>query len=277
MSFFSSFLLGLIQGIAEFLPISSSGHLAVLQNVFNLQTAEEGHMFFDVLLHFGTLISIMIVYWKDIVYIVSDTVGLVRSSHDAFPEQHTERPGARMLLMLFFGTLPLFIILPFHDSLEQLYYKTGFIGAAFLLNGCLLYASDRIVPGRGNERSMRIRDALLIGCAQAVATIPGISRSGSTITAGIATGQSRPFAMKYSLLMSIPAVLGANLLSLIKALKAGVEWSNFPAYLIGMIVSIVVGYFSIILLQRLLKKGKFGNFAYYMWGVGVVTLIASLF
>ena len=154
---------------------------------------------------------------------------------------------------------------------------TGFIGAAFLLNGCLLYVSDRIVPGRGNERSMRIRDALLIGCAQAVATIPGISRSGSTITAGIATGQSRPFAMKYSLLMSIPAVLGANLLSLIKALKAGVEWSNFPAYLIGMIVSIVVGYFSIILLQRLLKKGKFGNFAYYMWGVGVVTLIASLF
>ena len=83
--------------------------------------------------------------------------------------------------------------------------------------------------------------------------------------------------MKYSLLMSIPAVLGANLLSLIKALKAGVEWSNFPAYLIGMIVSIVVGYFSIILLQRLLKKGKFGNFAYYMWGGGVVTLIASLF
>ena len=270
MSILNAIFLGFVQGVAEFLPISSSGHLAVLQNVFNLQTAEEGHMFFDVLLHFGTLISIMIVYWKDIVYIVSDTVGLVRSSHDTFPEQRTERPGARMLLMLFFGTLPLFIILPFHDSLEQLYYKTGF-------NGCLLYVSDRIVPGRGNERSMRIRDALLIGCAQAVATIPGISRSGSTITAGIATGQSRPFAMKYSLLMSIPAVLGANLLSLIKAIKAGVEWSNFPAYLIGMIVSIVVGYFSIILLQRLLKKGKFGNFAYYMWGVGVVTLIASLF
>ena len=277
MSILNAIFLGFVQGVAEFLPISSSGHLAVLQNVFNLQTAEEGHMFFDVLLHFGTLISIMIVYWKDIVYIVSDTVGLVRSSHDTFPEQRPERPGARMLLMLFCGTLPLVIILPFADSLEQLYYKTGFIGAAFLLNGCLLYVSDRIVPGRGNERSMRIRDALLIGCAQAVATIPGISRSGSTITAGIATGQSRPFSMKYSLLMSIPAVLGANLLSLIKALKAGVEWSNFPAYLIGMIVSIVVGYFSIILLQRLLKKGKFGNFAYYMWGVGVVTLIASLF
>ena len=105
MSILSSIFLGLVQGVAEFLPISSSGHLAVLQNVFNLQTAEEGHMFFDVLLHFGTLISIMIIYWKDIVYIVSDTVSLVRSSHDTFPEQRTERPGARMLLMLFFGTL----------------------------------------------------------------------------------------------------------------------------------------------------------------------------
>lgn len=277
MSILNAVFLGFIQGVAEFLPISSSGHLAVLQNVFNMQTAEEGHMLFDVLLHLGTLIAIVIAYWKDIVYVVSDTVSLVRSSNEAFPEERTEHPGARLLLMLFFGTLPLFVIYPFHDSLEQLYYKTGFIGAAFLLNGCLLYVSDRIVPGRGNERTMRVRDALLIGCAQAVATIPGISRSGSTITAGIATGQSRSFAMKYSLLMSLPAVLGANLLSLIKALKAGVEWSNFPAYLIGMIVAAVVGYFSIILLQRLLKKGKFGNFAYYMWGVGVVTLIASLF
>ena len=122
--------------------------------------------------------------------------------------------------------------------------------------------------------------ALLCAVLGTVLTLAGpdqLSDMTDTITAGIATGQSRPFAMKYSLLMSIPAVLGANLLSLIKALKAGVEWSNFPAYLIGMIVSIVVGYFSIILLQRLLKKGKFGNFAYYMWGVGVVTLIASLF
>lgn len=277
MSILNAAFLGFIQGVAEFLPISSSGHLAVLQNIFHMQTAEEGHMFFDVLLHLGTLIAIIVAYRKDIMYIVYDTVGLVRTSHDTFPEQRTEHSGARLLLMLFFGTLPLFLILPFHDSLEQLYYKTGFIGAAFLLNGCLLYVSDRIVPGRGNERTMRIRDALLIGCAQAVATIPGISRSGSTITAGIATGQSRPYAMKYSLLMSLPAVLGANLLSLVKALKAGVNWGSLPAYLIGMAVSAVVGYFSIILLQRLLQKGKFGNFAYYMWGIGAFTLIASLF
>ena len=275
MSILNAIFLGFVQGVAEFLPISSSGHLAVLQNVFNLQTAEEGHMFFDVLLHFGTLISIMIVYWKDIVYIVSDTVGLVRSSHDTFPEQRTERPGARMLLMLFFGTLPLFIILPFHDSLEQLYYKTGFIGAAFLLNGCLLYVSDRIVPGRGNERSMRIRDALLIGCAQAVATIPGISRSGMTITTGCFVGFERRFAVRFSFLLSIPAVLGANILSLKDALTGGVDWSQLPVYLAGVVVAAVSGYLCIRLLKMIADKGRFGAFAYYCWAAGALTLILN--
>ena len=277
MSVLSAAFLGLIQGIAEFLPISSSGHLAVLQNVFHLQTAENGHMFFDVLLHLGTLIAIVLAYRKDISYVISDSLNLLREVRDNLPEDNRPHLGARLLLLVVFGTLPLFVVLPFQDALEQLYYKTWFIGIMFLLNGCLLYVSDQMQPGRRNERSMRVTDALLIGCAQAVATIPGISRSGSTITAGIATGQSRSYAMKYSLFMSIPAVLGANLLSLIKALRSGVDWSCFPAYLVGMIVSVIAGYFSIILLQRLLRSGKFGKFAYYMWGAGVITLIASLF
>ena len=169
------------------------------------------------------------------------------------------------------------MILPFHDSLEQLYYNTRFIAIAFILTGCILFISDRMPQGRRNERSMRILDAVLIGFAQAIATIPGISRSGSTITAGLATGHSRPYAVKYSLLMSLPAVLGANLLSMIKALKNGVDWSYFGAYAVGTLVAFVVGYFCIGLLRRLLNAGKFGKFAYYMWGVGLFTLIASLF
>ena len=276
MTYLKAFLLGLVQGVAEFLPISSSGHLAIARNLLNMEGAGDIPEFFDVLLHLGTLIAVFIAYWSDIKDMVVEFFRGIRDlAHRTTPTPVP--PARRLILLIIIGTLPLFVMLPFQDSLEQLYYKTGFIGAAFLLNGCLLYASDRIVPGRGNERTMRIRDALLIGCVQAVATIPGISRSGSTITAGIATGHSRPYAMKYSLRMSIPAVFGANLLSLVKALKAGVEWSNFPAYLVGMIVSAVVGYFSIILLQRLLKNGKFGKFAYYMWGIGAFTLIASLF
>jgi len=277
LSILSAIFLGFVQGVAEFLPISSSGHLAVLQNVFHMQTAEEGHMFFDVLLHLGTVVSIVIVYWKDIVNIVRDTLDFLRSARFSDPQARKEHPGGRFLLMIIIGTLPLFLVLPFHDRLEQLYYSTAFIGAAFILTGCVLFVSDKMAPGRKNERTMRVTDALIIGVCQAIATIPGISRSGSTITAGIATGQSRGYAMKYSLLMSVPAVLGANLLSLIKALKNHVDWSNLPAYIVGTVVAMAVGYVSILLLQRLLKKGKFGKFAYYMWGVGVFTLIASLF
>ena len=277
MSILSAIFLGFVQGVAEFLPISSSGHLAVLQNVFHMQTAEEGHMFFDVMLHFGTLISIVAVYWKDVVRIVSDSFAFLRDTRLPEGAPRAEHPGGRLLLMIIIGTLPLFIILPFQDSLEQLYYNTGFIGAAFILTGCLLFVSDRIAPGHKTERTMRATDALIIGVCQAIATIPGISRSGSTITAGIATGQTRGYAMKYSLLMSVPAVFGANLLSLIKALKSDVDWSNLPAYLIGTVVAMIVGYFSILVLQRILKKGKFGNFAYYLWAVGALSLIASLF
>ena len=277
MSIFTAIFLGLVQGVTEFLPVSSSGHLAVLQNIFHMQTAEDGHMFFDVLLHLGTVAAILVAYWKDIVYIVRDTSAFVHDSRFVPPEQRTEHPGARLLLMLFFGTLPLFVIYPFHDSLEQLYYNTRFIAVAFILTGFILFISDKMPRGRRNERTMRILDALMIGLAQAVATIPGISRSGSTITAGIATGQSRPYAVKYSLLMSVPAVLGANLLALIKALKNGVDWSYLGAYAVGTLVAFVSGYFSIQLLRRLLSAGKFGKFAYYMWAVGLFALIASLF
>ena len=277
MSIITAIFLGLVQGVTEFLPVSSSGHLAVLQNVFKLQTGGEGHLFFDVLLHLGTVAAVIVAYWRDVKYIVSDTVSVIRESRYLPPEQHTEHPGARLLLMMFFGTLPLFAILPFHSRLEQLYYNTRFIGVAFILTGCILYISDKMPQGRRNERSMRVLDALLIGAAQAIATIPGISRSGSTITAGLATGHSRPYAVKYSLRLSVPAVLGANLLSFIDALQNGVDWSSLPAYLIGTLVAFVVGYLSIQLLRRLLNSGKFGRFAYYLWGVGLVALIASLF
>ena len=277
MSIWNAIFLGIVQGVAEFLPISSSGHLAVLQNVFHMQTAEEGHMFFDVLLHLGTVIAILVAYWKDVKYIIRDSLDVLRGVKQPAAQPPQEHTGARFLLMIIFGTLPLFVILPFHDSLEQLYYNTRFIGIAFILTGFILFISDKMPQGRKTARTMTISDALIIGAAQAIATIPGISRSGSTITAGLATGQSRSHAMKYSLLMSVPAVLGANLLSLIKALKNGVDWSYLPAYLIGTVTAMVVGYFSIILLHRIVRSGKFGKFSYYMWAVGVIALIASLF
>ena len=276
MTIWNAIILGLVQGIAEFLPISSSGHLSVLQNLFHMSTAEDGHMFFDVLLHLGTLISICIVYWHDIVDMFRETIRFFCDMKKPAAERQQQLPAARMVLMIIIATLPLFVILPINNYVEQLYYHTFFIGVAFALTGCLLFVSDRMPVGKRTERTMRVKDALIIGVCQAIATIPGLSRSGTTITAGMATGLNRDFAVKFSFMMSLPAVLGANILSLADAIKDGIDVSLLPAYLVGMVVAMVSGVFAIGLVKRITSKGRFGNFAYYCWGVGALTIILSL-
>ena len=277
MTISSAIILGIVQGVAEFLPISSSGHLAVLQNLFELSAGED-HLFFDVLLHLGTLISICVCYWGDIVAMVREVFIVLRGGRraDGTPVQG-HLGAARLFLMIVVGTLPLFLVLPINDKVEELYYITPFIGAALLLTGCVLFVSDKMAPGTRTERNMRFRDALTIGLCQCVATIPGLSRSGTTITAGIATGLDRTFAMKYSFLLSLPAVLGANLLSFIKAIgEESIEASLIPAYLLGMLAAMLSGIAAISLMKLIAKKSKFGWFAYYCWGAGVLTIILSL-
>ena len=147
------------------------------------------------------------------------------------------------------------------------------VGLALLATGGLLFASDRVRKGRKTERSTRLTDALLVGAAQALATCPGLSRSGTTITAGCFLGFERKFAVRYSFILSIPAVLGANILSLKDALEGAVTWSEVPVYLAGVIVAAVVGYACIRLLKMIADKGKFGAFAYYCWAAGLLTVI----
>ena len=279
MTLWNAIILGIVQGIAEFLPISSSGHLSVLQNLFHMSTAEDGHMFFDVMLHFGTLISICIVYWKDIVAMVTETLQFFSGkgrgkAADGQPRRNL--PAARMVLMIIFATLPLVLVMPIKDKVEQLYYHTFAIGLFFLITGCILFVSDKMPRGTRTEKNMRVTDALIIGLCQCVATIPGISRSGSTITAGMATGLDRDFAVKFSFMMSIPAVLGASLLTLVDAIQTGIDAKLLPVYLVGTVISTVVGVFAIKLVKSITSKGKFGNFAYYCWTVGVLTILLSL-
>lgn len=282
MSVLWALFLGVVQGISEFLPISSSGHLSIIQNLFHGQSTE-GHMFFDVLLHLGTLIAVCIAYRKDIADIIKQLLAFFkigksgkRLAAEQAQEGRVRYPAVRLVLMIIIATLPLFIVLPVNDLVEQLYYKTWFIGIVLILTGVILYVSDRMPRGDKTEKNMKIRDSLIIGACQAVATIPGLSRSGTTITAGIATGLDREFAVKFSFLLSIPAVLGANILSLVKAIGEGIDVSLIPAYLVGMAAAMVSGYFSIAFLKRIVGKGKFGNFAYYCWGVGFVTVILSI-
>ena len=159
---------------------------------------------------------------------------------------------------------------PFHIT-DNLY----FVAFALIVTGFLLFASDRVKKGRKTEKSATLVDVLLVGVAQAIATCPGISRSGTTITAGCFRGFERKFAVRYSFLMSIPAILGANILSLKDAIGT-VIWSEVPVYLVGVLVSAVVGYACIRLLKMIADKGKFGFFAYYCWAVGALTLIMTL-
>jgi len=275
MSLLNAMILGLIQGIAEFLPISSSGHLSILNNLFSMTTTEDGHMFFDVLLHLGTLFSVCVVYWQDIVDMFYEVLGFLHVGPLA-NEHRQHYPAARLFLMIVLGTLPLFLILPINDMMEGLYYKSIFIGIMLVLTGCILYIADKMQQGKKTEKNMGMLDAIIIGLCQAVATIPGLSRSGTTITAGLATGLRRDFAVKYSFLLSLPAVLGANILAFAKAIKNGIDWSCLPAYLVGTVVAILSGIASISLLKRIASKGKFGGFAYYCWVVGVLSIILTV-
>lgn len=277
MDIWSAIFLGIVQGLAEFLPISSSGHLSVLQNLFHMNSLEEGHLFFDVLLHLGTLVSIFICYWSDIKAIVREVFIVLRGGRTVTGERISgPLPAARLFLMLVIATLPLVLIVPINGLVEELYYQSWFIGVAFMLTGCLLFVSDKMTPGHKTEKNMRIRDALIIGCCQCVATIPGLSRSGTTITAGIATGLNRGFAMRFSFLLSIPAVLGANVLSIVDAIREGFDASLLPIYLVGMLAAVISGIGAILLMKLISRKSKFGFFTYYCWAAGIITLVLSL-
>lgn len=275
MSYLTAVLLGLVQGVAEFLPISSSGHLAIAEQLLNLQGASNVPEFFDVLLHLGTLVAVFIAYWDDIRdMIVEFFVGIGDLAHHSTP--NPVPPARRLILLIIVGTLPLFVMVPFRHFFSSLGDNMYFIGGALIFTGILLFVSDRVHHGRKTEKTATMLDALLVGIGQAVALCPGISRSGMTITTGCFAGFERKFAVRFAFLLSIPAVIGANILSLKDAIDAGIDWASVPAYLVGVAVAAVSGYACIRLLRYIADKGRFGAFAYYCWAVGALTLVLTV-
>lgn len=272
MTYLTAFLLGLVQGVAEFLPISSSGHLAIAQNLLDMEGAGSVPEFFDVLLHLGTLIAVFAAYWTDICEMVVEFFrGIGDLAHRSTPSPVP--PARRLILLIIVGTLPLFAVLPIRKAVQGLGDNMVFVGAALIVTGILLFLCDRVRKGRKNERSATWLDALLVGVSQAVATLPGVSRSGMTITAGCFVGYERKFAVRFSFLLSIPAVLGANILSIGDAVQAGINGAEVPMYLVGVVTAAVTGYLCIRLLKYVADKGRFGAFAYYCWAVGILTLV----
>ena len=275
MSYLNAIILGLVQGIAEFLPISSSGHLSIAQNLFGLSTEGTNDMLFDVLLHLGTLMAVFVAYWTEIREMIVEFFNMVGDVAKG-KKQKTVPPARRLIAMILIGTLPLFAILPIKDFVGGLSQNTYFIGGALLVTGFLLVACDRVRKGKKNEGTATMKDAILVGIGQAIATCPGISRSGMTITMGCFCGFERKFAVRFAFLLSIPAVVGANILEIADALGNGINPALLPMYGVGVVVAAVSGYLCIRLLKMIAEKGKFGAFAYYCWAMGVVTIVLSV-
>ncbi|WP_295616150.1 undecaprenyl-diphosphate phosphatase [uncultured Intestinimonas sp.] len=275
MSYLFSILMGILQGVTEFLPVSSSGHLTLFQYFFG-QDPESTDMLFTILLHFGTLISVCVYYWRDVLGMIREFfLGLAA----IFSKRGTTgRPpeARRLVLMVIVATLPLFAVLLVKNWLDAAFSNVTFVSLALIATGFILFFSDRMAKGHKNARTATMKDALIVGCVQAVATLPGLSRAGTTISAGMMVGFDRTFAVRFSFLMSLPAVLGANILEVVDAAaSASFDLSLLPMYVVGVVVAGVVGYLAIRLVNMLAQKGKFGKFAYYCWAVGAISLVAG--
>ena len=276
MTYLLSILMGIIQGVAEFLPISSSGHLALFQTFFGMETVEEKYMFFTVLLHFGTLISVCVVYWRDIADMIREFFLGIAALVGRKDTGVTPPPTRRMVMLIIIATLPLFVMVLLQDAINQLFSNSIMVSCALIVTGFILFFSDRLAKGHKTARNATVADALIVGCGQALAVIPGLSRSGTTISVGMLRGFDRAFAVRFSFLLSLPAILGANVLEIKDAVEAGFPMEELPMYLVGVAVAAVVGYFAIRLVKSLADKGKFGKFAYYCWAVGLGSLIAGV-
>lgn len=273
MSFIEAIIMGIIQGLAEFLPISSSGHLVITERLFNWGENVAADVFFDMVLHLGTLIAVFIVFRKTICELIVcffKTVGQIFTGKFHFKDT---TPMQKMIGFIIISLIPLLFIFPFKDEIEVFYNSLIPVGIALMINSVILFACDRFKEGKKTAGTMRKRDALVIGITQAIAVIPGISRSGSTITAGVGMGLKRSEAAQYSFILSIPTILAAVLLDTVDTLQEGLNVSLLPQYIVGFIVSAVVGFFAIKLLQYILKSKKFVIFSVYCLIIGIIVTI----
>ena len=273
MSIFLAILYGVIQGIAEFLPISSSAHLAISQNLFSMENLEASHFTFDILLHLGTLIAVFIVYYKDIFALIPAIFTMFKKVFTGKFKLSDYTENERFVILVIIATLPLAAAVFLKDYVEVLTGYTKIIGGILLLNGLVLFISDKLEKGTLSLDKTKPRHALFIGLCQMYAIVPGLSRSGSTITGGLFMGLKRETAVKFSFIMSIPAIIGANLLSIFDIAENPIASSDVVPYIAGTVAAAVVGVLAMKFLIYISKKSNFRMFSYYCFVVGVLAII----
>ena len=273
MSIGNAIILGLIDGLTEFLPVSRTGHMSILQHLFSMTMPQDGHMLFDALLRLAALITVCLICWGDMGKMLREAGSLLRPAENG---QRVRRPWARLLIMVLVATLPLLLKIPFLSGMRGLSSNSFYIGAAMVLSGCLLYVTDKMLPGKKGLTGITLSDSLLIGLCHLVGSFPGFSRSGAAISGGIALGLDREFAVRFSFLIAIPSLFISFISSLIEAFSYQIDWASLPAYLVGMVAALLAGLLATGLLRLAARKGKFGGYAYYCWVAGVLSVILTL-
>lgn len=277
MNHLQAVILGVIQGLTEFLPISSSGHLVLFQRIFGLTEAE---LFFDTSVHLGTLVAVVIVFWNDVRAIVSSVLRLVWAvvKKDLSAKPILKAPEIKMAVMIVIGSLPTaFIGVLFREIAHRLFSSVILVGAMLLVTGSGLWLTRRITGISGGLTISRFSGlrAFIVGTVQGLAILPGISRSGATICTGLFLGLNRETAAKYSFLLSIPAILGAVVLSL-GDISSGTD-IRISTALTGSIAACVVGYLALKYLISIVNRGRLHIFAPYCWFVGILALILGIY
>lgn len=256
MDVLSAIILAIIQGITEWLPISSSGHLVIAQQVFGLESS----ILYDAFLHVATLLAVLIVFRKDILNMAK-----------ALLTWNTNDENFKLFWLVVLGTIPIGLAgLLFKDFIEAAFSSTLIVALSLLLTGTLLWFTKY----EKKKSELTTKNAILIGLAQIIALLPGVSRSGTTISTGLLLGLKREAAARFAFLLFIPAVLGAGLLQGLTA-----DWSTVQPlpFLLGLVVAIIVSIIALSWLVKIVKKGKLYYFSWYCWFIGLLLLILFMF
>ena len=252
MSIWLAALLGLVQGLTEFLPVSSSGHLVMFQNFFQ---EEHTPIAFDLVLHLGTLLPIVWVYRTELKDLIKQFFSKPLASE------------SRLAWWILLGSVPTAAIgIGFEDWFNQIFETPKMVASAFFVTGTVLFLTKFLSSGERDEPQMTWKDALLIGAVQGLAITPGISRSGSTIAIAMLLGMKRDLAARYSFLLSIPAIVGGFILKMDELDLSVVSPAELGS---GFVVSAVSGLFALKILLKLVNSGDFSKFAYYLWAIAL--------
>ena len=275
MTILQGIFYGILQGLTEFLPVSSSGHLALAQNIFGAENMEDSYLTFTVLLHLGTLVTVLFVYRKDVWQMIKGACALIKKLFTHRLKEGLEY-GEKLFLLVLIATLPLIPAVLLADKVEYISSVCWAVGALLILNGALLYVADRFGKYETVVQTATPGHALLVGFMQVFGILPGISRSGATITGGLLAGFKKEDAVKISFLMSIPAIAGANVLKIFGLKDNPLPEGALPAVLCGIAAAVVSGFAAIKLLEYMAKSKRLSVFSLYCVIIGAAAIIYDI-